>query len=361
MSRILLEDATLHELELDLVEPLVTSRGELSSRRIIVLEATFEIRGASVVGVGEAAPLPSWGTEGYAACLEALQQVESGVAFEPGEFVPAGSALDATPTARFAVELAALDATAKSRGVPLAKLLSADGPAAAEVLLNSTLNMTDDPEVVAQRAVDAVDNGFRCLKLKVGARPLEDDLKAVSRIRDTVGDTISIRLDANGVWDEQEAVGALEALAPHSIEYVEQPVAAGELEALARLSSTSDIPIAADESVVAAAQARRLIDEKMVDVLVLKPMALGGLVPALELAEQADAAGLRVTFTSLMDSAIGRSAVAHAAASRPWLRGAHGIATGAWFATDIAESADPIVNGAFQLDGTPGLGREFVL
>lgn len=360
MSRLTLEDATLHELALDLVEPLITSRGSLSSRDIIVLEATFAIDGATYVGFGEAAPMPSWGTEAHEASRRALDSLEPGATFEPLQGTDFPDSFDAAPTARFALELAALDAASKAADVPLATLLAGDGPAAAEVMLNTTIGATD-PEEAAKRAVDAVDNGFRCLKMKVGVGPLQRELEAVSRIRDVVGDTIAIRLDANGAWSEQHALGALQAFAPYSIQYLEQPVAADALDALGRLSGATSIRVAADESVASPARASRLIDEGLVDVIVLKPMALGGLVIALDLAERAHEAGIGVTFTSFIESAVGRAGVAHAAASRPWLRGAHGIATGAWLATDVADSPDPIVDGAFQLDNTPGLGCALVL
>ena len=360
MSQMTLVDVSLHELELELVEPFATSRATISSRSVVVFDVTFDIGGTKVRGVGEAAPMPGWGTESHEASLSALRSIQPGVTLSPNDLSGVEASLASTPTARFAVELAALDAVSKSQSLPLAKYLADGGAAAAEILLNATIGAVD-PEVAAGQAVDAVEQGFRCLKLKVGAGELDRDLKTVSRVRDVIGDTISVRLDANGVWDEQHALGALQAFAPYSIEYVEQPVPAEDVEALARLTDASPISIAADESVASLDRAEALIDRAAVDVLVLKPMALGGLLPALRLAERAHEAGLGVTFTSFIDSAIGRTAVAHAAASRPWLRGAHGIATGAMFATDVVAEADPIAEGAFQLDATPGLGREFAL
>jgi o-succinylbenzoate synthase len=360
MTALTLENVELHELELELVRPLSTSNGTVSVRRVVVFEGTFVVDGKRVVGFGESAPMPGWGTETFDASLGALEAVESGGACELDDVSGLSPSLDGAPTARFAVELAALDAVSKARGVALATFLADDEPAAAEVLLNATIGASD-AEDAARQAVEAVEDGFSCLKMKVGVRELTAELAVVSRVRDVVGDTISIRLDANGAWSEQEALGALKSFAPRSIEYVEQPVPADQLEALGRLNDASPIAIAADESVATPARAGRLIDEALVDVLVVKPMAMGGVLAALDIADRAHAAGIGVTFTSFIDSAIGRTAVAHAAASRRWLRGAHGIATGAWLATDVISSPDPIVDGAFQLENVPGLGREFVL
>jgi L-alanine-DL-glutamate epimerase-like enolase superfamily enzyme len=112
------------------------------------------------------------------------------------------------------------------------------GPTGAEptvsVPVNATLDASGAPEA-AEAAHRAVSEGFTCLKLKVGLESTAALMRRVAGIRRVVPTSVRLRLDANCSWTHSMAVQRLDALAPYDIEYVEQPLAAGDLEGHAAL------------------------------------------------------------------------------------------------------------------------------
>ncbi|HEU5311630.1 MAG TPA: enolase C-terminal domain-like protein, partial [Candidatus Eisenbacteria bacterium] len=177
-------------------------------------------------------------------------------------------------------------------------------------------------------AHDAAKRGFGTIKIKVGGAVPADDVARVRAARQEVGSHVRIRVDANQDWSEAEAVAALRAMESFGIEYCEQPVPAGAIESMARVRAAVSVPIAADESVADATSARRVLEARAADVIVVKPMALGGLHAARAVAAQAQEFGAGVVVTSLLESEVGRAGALHFAASLGRGRYAHGVAAG---------------------------------
>src|SRR5262249_37432795 len=140
------------------------------------------------------------------------------------------------------------------------------------------------------------------------------------------------RLDANGAWQRDEALWRLQELAPLEIELCEQPTT--DLRGLEQAA----VPIAADE--LCASDPEAALERAR--VVVLKPMALGGVLAALDLARRAVRRGLQVVVTTSLEGAIGRAAAAHLAAAVLALgpQPAAGLATGRLLAEDLC--ADPL-------------------
>lgn len=189
------------------------------------------------------------------------------------------------------------------------------------------------PERAAAMAARAVAAGSRCLKIKVG--PGVDDDR-VAAVRDAVGPHVGLRVDANGTWDLDRAAGALARLARYDLELVEQPVAT--LEDLARLRRRVNVPVAADESVRVLDDARELARLEAADAVVVKVQPLGGVAPALAVAE---AAGVPAVVSSLYETSVGVAAGLALAAALPELPYACGLGTAALLAGDVV--ADPLV------------------
>jgi O-succinylbenzoate synthase len=166
--------------------------------------------------------------------------------------------------------------------------------------------------------------GFRCLKVKVGRRPPEEDVDRLRALRNLLGPTVSIRVDANGAWDVETAADVLTriALAGVQVELAEQPVAT--IAELADLRRIVDVPLAADECVRGLDDARTLRAAGAADVLVLKVQPLGGVRAALEVA---DAAGLPTLVSSMFETSIGIAAGLALAAALPTAPLACGLAT----------------------------------
>lgn len=189
-------------------------------------------------------------------------------------------------------------------------------------------------EEAARFAERAVEDGYRCLKVKVGGR---HGTAVVAAVREAAGPHVALRVDVNGRWDVERAAAEIAELAAYGIEYVEQPVAT--LEELAELRRLAGVPLAADECVRSVEDARRLARLDAADVLVVKVQPLGGVRRALEVAEAAG--GLPVVVTSMMETSVGLAAGLALAAALPEHDFACGLGTGVLLAGDVV--AEPLL------------------
>lgn len=205
----------------------------------------------------------------------------------------------------------------------------------AEVRVNALVPAVD-PGKAGALAAEAVASGVETVKVKVGGGPLSEDLDRVAAVRDAVGPGGRIRLDANGAWDVDTAVAALEHLARFDLELVEQPVA--ELEDLARVRRRAAVPVAADESLRSLDDARRLAALDAADVVVVKVQPLGGVRAALHLIE---AAGVPAIVSSLYETSVGLAAGVALAAALPELPYACGLGTASLLVGDVV--AEPLI------------------
>ncbi len=347
-------------VELPLAQPLVTSSARFERREVVIIEATVRFGERSVVvGYGESAPLPGWSPETAQECLTMLTDLPNGVDFDSVLDLDAHlPSLAEHPALRFGVELALLDAIARFHEAPICRLLIAGRGRLplASVPVQYTIGAVDTRET-CERARRAADEGYECVKLKVGAAPMVADLARIGRVRQACP-SMKIRLDANGAWTTGNAIHLLRGLSRGSVDLVEQPVAPDDLDALLDAVGNCDVAIAPDESCVPIERARALIDSGRIRAVVLKPSALGGLLPTAALIETAHKRGVRVVLSTLIESAIGRSAIAQLAAAYPDIPGPHGLATGPWLARDVADEPDHIEAGRLVLRPGPGVGFE---
>jgi L-alanine-DL-glutamate epimerase-like enolase superfamily enzyme len=252
------------------------------------------------------------------------------------------------------IETALLDAVARRAGVPLARWL--DSGAADRVPVNALVSARQ-PDRAAAEAAAAVAHGFATVKLKVGtARSTAAEVERVAAVRSALGPGPRLRLDANGAWGEEEAVALLRRLERFDLELVEQPVAADDLAALARVRRSVGVAVAADEAVTGVDAARRVVAAGAADVLVVKPMVVGGLGPAREVAAVARAAGLGVVVTTTVDAGVGTAAALHLAASLGESRMAHGLATAGLLESDLLVEEIGVCGGVMAVPGGEGLG-----
>ena len=221
--------------------------------------------------------------------------------------------------------LAALDSARLDLAIP------ADG---IRVAVNGTIGFAA-PREGAQAALQAIEAGFTTLKLKAGAeRETEDLVARVRAIRQAVGPDVHLRLDVNGAWDLPTAEDRLDAVARFDIQYVEQPLPADDTAGAAELRRRVGVPIAADEAVYAPSAARRILAEGAADVLVVKPVRVGGPVAIAEIAVAARASGVPVVLSTLFETGIGIAAARACAAGLPGDL-AHGLATAGLLENDL--------------------------
>jgi o-succinylbenzoate synthase len=319
----------LERFSLSLASPLDTAAGRISDREGFLVRVDDGAR-----GLGEATPLPGW-TESLAECRRALES---------------GDPEESTPAARHGVALARADAAARATDRRLADSL-AGGTAADAVPVNATVGDADVDET-AEATREAVDAGYDCVKLKVGARTPDVDEARLRAARDAAGDGVELRADANGAWDRATARRLLDVAAGLDVGYVEQPLAADDVSGHAELRGRG-VGVALDESLAARSVADVLAADAA-DVLVCKPMALGGPDRTLEAARRARSAGVDVAVTTTVDAVVARLGALHVAAAIPDVL-ACGLATGALLAEDLAPDPAPVRDGAITVPPGPGL------
>jgi o-succinylbenzoate synthase len=350
--------ANLYKCDLPLRAPLQTGAGPIDTRTVWVLEIVDEI---GRKGLGEAAPLPGFGGESQKDCDAALHQAVAMLTPElMGNWLerakpdaPLGALeplLARTPCARHAVEGALLDLLAISQQVPLAALIAAHY--ATLIPVNAVIGADADAAVVGKKAWD---EGYGALKLKVAGDPAAAAARVLA-LRKAVGDKAAIRVDANGAWTMDQALAFAEAVRPAGLEYCEQPLPAGDVADLATLRRRSGMKIAVDESVRFPVDVGRIGAAQAADVVVLKPMFLGGWRPLKQAVQAAHSCGMEAVITTAMDSGIGRAFATHYAAAFGLTQRAQGLATGDLFVGELTTDPLTVSTGHTRLHERPGLG-----
>jgi o-succinylbenzoate synthase len=340
--------------------PVVVASGAWTIRRSILVTLR-DAEGAH--GCGEIAPAPDEEVAALAVLASLLHRLDG---LTPAQVLAAieedrsaeGSSESALASALEAgIETALLDLAGRRAGMPVAALLAgASGRGIARLRVPvSALVSAPGPADAAAQAAAAVATGVACVKLKVGGEPDVAAFEArVAAVRGAAGEDAELRLDANGSWTVAEALERLAAAQPHRIAYVEQPTAS--VEDLATVRRSTDIAVAADESVSGVAAARRIAEAGAADVLVVKPSRVGGAVETLRIAAAAADAGIPVVLSTFFETGIGLSAALHLAAALAGDEIAHGIATGGLLASDLLLESPRSAHGAIDLPDGPGLG-----
>lgn len=328
----------LRAFDLDLRSPLTTADRDITERRGIAVR----YRSRKGEGYGEATPLPGW-TEEYDDCrraLEALPDVELRHVLLPRE-----------PAARHAVQLATLDYAARRADVPLASYLAAE-EYPPEIPINATIGNLDRQTSV-ERVRSAVEDGYTTIKCKVGGRAIDAEAERLTAIREAVGTGPTLRLDANRAWGPDEAKDIWPILADLDVAYVEEPLHAPtptQLETFAE----SAVGVAIDETVYDTDRPMATWFP-MLDAIVIKPMAIGGIDRALALAMAAIARGVQPVISGTVDAVIGRTAAIHLAATIPE-RAPAGLGTAQFLESDLATDPSPVCDGHISVPDGPGIG-----
>ena len=315
-------------------EPFSTALGSLSHRKGFVVEICDRKSSNRVqhIGLGEAAPLNGFGMESLAETEKVLRESQRSLINAEiqnlNDIENLLTKYDRTPAAKHGIELGLLNLLSQVQGISISQLLanSFSGIVRDQVNVNAVIGAIT-PERAVAKAREYIKRGYRCLKIKLGTQDFEMDLRRVEAVRSQVGDDIQIRIDANQGWSVTDAIANLKKLEFLQIEYVEQPVVAADLVGMAKVRRSQSILVAADESVNNLTQLQQVINSQAADIIILKPMALGGLITANRAAAIAFKAGLDVVVTTTIDGAIARQAAFDLAAALP-IKRACGLATG---------------------------------
>ncbi|MEU5291894.1 mandelate racemase/muconate lactonizing enzyme family protein [Streptomyces umbrinus] len=313
--------ATLRTVRLALAEPLRISRSTMTARDAV----WFTVEHEGLTGHGEAVTSVYYGLN--TAELE-RQLYEAGLGL--GRFGDPESALrerpagDRPPAVTAAVEAALLDLCGKRSGLPVHRLLDAKSartapntpgaPSPPSARTARTIGIVPAERAAAQ-ARSLADSGFTVIKVKAGAPDPEDDLDRVRAIA-SAAPRARLLLDPNGAWTSTEAMQLLPRYAELGVEAIEQPLAPGDPEALARLAEHSPLPLIADEDAVTYEDVRRLAGR--VHGVNVKLAKFGGPYEALRIAELIEGSGTELMLGCLTASTLGLAPAVHLADRARW-------------------------------------------
>lgn len=341
-------------------EPYVTSRGSLDRREMILVRLRTD---DGAIGLGEAVALSLRGGQRIDVIERGLQRTErrlrrAGIDDFAGP-EPLRAAIDTVvhvaagrripPPATAALEMAIFDLAGRVSGMPVWQLLR--GRSGDPIACNATLSAGTPAEVAADAERWAA-HGFDSFKLKLG---IGDDREQVRAVRRAAGPEARLRIDANGSWRVDDAVAILRQLEPLGVELAEQPVT--KLREMAEVARETSIPLAADEVVTTASEAKKAVRAGACELATVKLAKVGGIGRAAGIASE-----LPVYLSSALDGPIGIAAAGHAASAlyreHPDPGLAHGLATQLLFSETIASRESEVRDGHLHLPEGPGLGVE---
>ena len=323
-----------------------TAHGPWAEREGFLIRAEREIEGRPMVGWGEAAPVPWFGTETVAESAAALAGLE-------GRAEHLADALVRVPAECASVRAGLAAALGAGSGEQGAGSRATDaGGEGGRVKFLPVAGLLP----AGRAALDAVDTrlelGFRVFKWKVGVLPAPDEWAILDDLLGRLPGGARLRLDANGGWDRRTAERWLARAAERPVEYVEQPISPetrGADDLLRGLAEDYPVKLALDESVNSAREVERWLAAEWRGVWVLKPALLGEPEPVLARLAKARA---DVVFGSALETAVGARAAlrlafawAESTGGDPATRRALGF--GVWPLFQEASPANAPLAGAF--------------
>ncbi len=340
--------------------PIVTAHGEYRQRvGFLVRVATAD----GTVGTGDVAPLPGFSQENADDAMGQWTSVQSRLAqlalpssiSELHDVVGhVTAAMPLYPSCRFGIETALADCAARLSGLPLSQWLDSD--ASLDVEVNALLRSQTMSELV-EELEQRIDEGYSCFKIKVGIGGVVGDVQRVRALR-ARSSTVRLRPDVNAGWNAEQLREFCTGCSDVGLEFIEQPLPVGQAERARQIARECGIRLALDEDVLDANTGVQLLQNDLCDVLVLKPMTIGGLTPCLQLARLAREYGKQIVLTSSWESDVGLAATAHLAAACGEAAAASGLSTAGMIANGLVTDPLQIDHAFIRLPLIPGLGLE---
>jgi L-Ala-D/L-Glu epimerase len=312
-----------------------TAHSVLTARTGAIVEV---VCANNLSGYGEIAPLPDFAGDNLPTALSSLYsfylELYGLAPLDALDFLyTRAHSLPATMVC--GLESALLDILGKSLGCSICELMgvvNADGRT--RIAVNMVIGAMAVEDVVL-RAREAVQAGFSCIKLKVGNAEPQREIARIAALRQAVGPDVHLRLDANEAWSFAEAMTILTQCASFTLQYVEQPLPAHNLDEMRALRYNVPVSIAADEAVYDLESARRVLAHEAAQVLILKPQLAGGLRAGRQIISEATLHGVQCVITSTIETGVGVAGTLHLAAASPEVTLECGLATLHLLADDL--------------------------
>ena len=348
-------EVRLGKLSVPLRVPFKTALRTVNSVEDVIVELRTD---TGAVGYGEAPPTGAVTGDTSGAIIGAIQDhiAKSILGRDVDDFEDLLQAVQKcivkNTSAKAAVDIALWDLYGQLYGIPVYKLM---GGARKHIVTDITISV-NDPEEMARDAVSAVERGYDCLKVKVGANPTLD-VARLAAVRQAVGNDVCIRIDANQAWQPKEAVRILNQMQERglALEFVEQPVKAHDLAGMKYVTERSYVPVLADESVFSPEDALKIMQMGAADMVNIKLMKCGGLYNALKIVSAAEVYGVECMIGCMLEAKISVNAAVELACAKK-------IITKIDLDGPVLCSEDPILGGAvfnekeITVSDAPGLG-----
>lgn len=346
-------------VSLPMLKPLKMSFEEVASAENLLVRLES---GDGVVGWGGAAAAPTMTGEtvpGMAAAIRHLAPRLEGMALDDiaAVMARAGNYLYGNNSAKSAIEMALHDALGRSRGKPAHDLLG--GRRRGRIPILRMVGTGKGIAADVEEARRAREEGHVAFKIKVGVADPREDAERTRRICEALdgNGNILICADANQGWTPEQAIAYARGVEDTALAFFEQPVAAHDIDGMAKVARASRIPVGADEGLHSLEDLRRH-HAAGVKGGSLKTIKLGGLQPVMEAAQLCEKLGMKINLASKMaETGVSTAAILHLAAAIPAVDWGVGFSS-QYLVDDILKQPLSFANGHVDVPAGPGLGVE---
>lgn len=287
--------------------PSGTSRGVLTEKYSWFIDL-FDENNSTIIGRGECSVIPGLSPDfsGFNLYEEVLSNVCSNVDLYLADL----NLLSAYPSILFGLETAFLDL--KNGGKKI--IFDNDFTKGKRKIPINGLIWMGDSNYLLEQIEQKLEEGFSCLKMKIGAIDFQAELKVLESIRNRFSvDEISLRVDANGAFSPSDAESKLNELSIFDIHSIEQPIEVGQWQVMKELCLKTKVPIALDEELIGITQIAKkqdLLETILPQYIILKPSLHGGIKGCKEWIELSESMKIPWWMTSALESNVGLNAVA---------------------------------------------------
>lgn len=300
-----------------------TSRGVLRHKDSLFIKVS-QVYHSKLYGIGECAPLKGLSLDDrddleniLASYCQKLSDTKWKPESETEILAWVQENIDKSfPAVRFGMETALLDVFYQGRRLIMPNHWS-EAPHQA-IAINGLVWMGDKTWMLEQ-VKNKIEAGFRCIKIKIGAIDFEQEMKLLAFIRAHYdAEQITIRVDANGAFSEEDVYQKLERLAQYEVHSIEQPIAPGQHKLMQEICAQSPVDVALDEELIGIPDKKEkitLLENLKPQYIILKPTLLGGIAASREWIALAEERNIGWWITSALESNIGLNAIAQLTAT----------------------------------------------
>jgi L-alanine-DL-glutamate epimerase-like enolase superfamily enzyme len=352
-----IDRVAIFPISIPLVYPFTISTGS-SDRRDSVIVKVWDDDGC--MGLGESAPSREFSEETQETSVSTLQYLARSILGEdPLNIEKLHNKMDAAvhghPFSKAAIDMAMYDLAGRRLQTPAFNLLG--GCICEEFALDWAIGLKETSAMV-EEAIEKTEQGFKSLKIKVGVKT-DVDIRNIESIKEAVGDSVSLKVDANQALNLRTDLSYLSVLDDLGLEYIEQPLPKWDLEGMSILCKAIKTPIMADESVFSPQDALMVIAKRAADIVHLKIHKHGGLLPTKTIAKMCETALVPCFGGGMLSTSIAVAAASHLFASTGNILPVAEFHVGlGLLKDDVVTERIRVKNGNLKVRNAPGLGLE---